>query len=155
MINDLLPRPHKISCVKLFISIQLYEIPMDIVVTKWLERVTYDLATAQSLRERGHDLYVAFLCQQAAEKVLKAYLCHLRLTPPFVHNLLRLAESASLFSKLPPEFQTLLANLNPFYIKARYGEYKGSLAKICTAEKATHFLQHTKEFVTWLTAQIK
>ncbi len=128
---------------------------MDITVQKWLERVAYDLATAHSLHKNGHYLYVAFLCQQAVEKALKAYLCHQQIPPPFVHNLLRLAETASLLPQLSAVFQTLLANLNPFYIKARYGEYKDSLAKVCTKEKASHFLQHTEEFVTWLKAEIK
>lgn len=51
--------------------------------------------------------------------------------------------------------RTLLADLNPYYIKSRYGEYKDSLYKVCSDEKAAHFLKAAEEFYTWLKSMMK
>ena len=45
---------------------------MDIITKKWIERANYDLITAQAMLETKRYLYVAFMCQQSLEKVLKA-----------------------------------------------------------------------------------
>lgn len=95
------------------------------------------------------------MCQQTLEKYLKSYLTSLGKTPPFLHNLPRLAEEAALLSDLSEEQQRILADLNPYYIKARYGEYKNALSKVCTAAMAAHFLKKTEELAQWLKARIK
>ena len=64
---------------------------------QWLERSAYDLSAAASLLKSGHFLYVAFLCQQASEKMLKGMWCALRKdSPPYSHNLSTLALSLDL-----------------------------------------------------------
>jgi len=128
---------------------------MDSITQQWLERADYDLETAKSLLSSQRYLYVAFLCQQTLEKTLKAYLSFQGSTPPFVHNLPRLAEAAGLLQEIKIEHQQLLADLNPYYIKARYGEYKDSLSKVCKEEQAKDFLQKTEGFVLWLKQKIK
>ena len=42
-------------------------------VKYWLDLVDYDLDTAETLYNGGRWLYVAFMCHQVIEKVLKAY----------------------------------------------------------------------------------
>lgn len=128
---------------------------MDLVTQQWLERAEYDLETARSLLQSQRYLYVAFMCQQTLEKYLKAFISSLSKVPPFLHNLPRLAEEAVLLSDLTEEHQKLLADLNPYYIKARYGEYKNALAKVCTAGKAADFLKKTEELAKWLRAKIR
>lgn len=128
---------------------------MDTLTKQWLERSDYDLETAVSMLESGRYLYVAFMCQQTIEKVLKAYLTSQGKTPPFVHNLPRLAEEASLLASMSEDFQQLLANLNPYYIKARYGEYKDSLSEVCKKEQAEQYLSQTREISQWLKQKIK
>ena len=123
---------------------------MDRLTQQWLDRAAYDLETARALLHSKRYLYVAFMCQQSIEKLLKAYVSARGATPPFVHNLVRLAEASGLRAVLSPSQQLLLADLNPYYIKARYGEYKDALAKVCTADKAAHFLQATEEVIQWL-----
>ena len=122
---------------------------------QWLERADYDLETARSLLKSQRHLYVAFMCQQCIEKNLKAFISSKGSLPPFVHNLPRLAEEASLLSELSEEDQQLLADLNPYYIKARYGEYKDALSKICTADRAAYFLKQTEDLTQWLKQKIK
>lgn len=128
---------------------------MNMITKQWIERSDYDLETAKSLLSSRRYLYVAFMCQQAIEKLLKAYITTLGITPPLLHNLLRLAESADLISKMTEPQKLLLADLNPFYIKARYGEYKDELSKICAAETAAKLVTKTKEFVKWLKQEVK
>ncbi len=128
---------------------------MDLITSQWLERADYDLETARSLFTSRRYLYVAFMCQQVIEKTLKASLTSKGITPPFIHNLPRLAEEAGLLKELGETQQALLANLNPFYIKARYGEYKDALSKVCKENEARIFLQQTEDFVQWLKQKIK
>lgn len=128
---------------------------MDRITTQWLERAEYDLGSAETLFKSGRHLYVAFMCQQCIEKAIKAEIASKGKTPPYLHNLLRLAETASLMDILDENQRLLLADLNPYYIKARYGEYKDSLSKICDAGKAAQFIRETKGFFSWLKARIK
>jgi HEPN domain-containing protein len=45
---------------------------MDKIVEHWIERSQYDLDTAKVMLDTGRYLYVAYMCQQAVEKMLKA-----------------------------------------------------------------------------------
>ena len=45
---------------------------MDKYVLHWLERSKYDLETAKAMLDTRRYLYVAYMCQQAVEKLLKA-----------------------------------------------------------------------------------
>lgn len=128
---------------------------MHSVTKQWMERAAYDLETGESLLKSGRYLYVAFLCEQCIEKILKAYLTSLGRTPPLIHNLLRLAEEADLLPAMAENQKLFLADLNPFYIKARYGEYKDALSGICSAEKAHSFVAQTRELIQWLKPKIK
>jgi len=128
---------------------------MDIVTKQWIERAEYDLETARNLLSSGRYLYVAFMCQQAIEKTIKANIAAKGNMPSFVHNLLRLAEEAGIFETMENRYQLLLADLNPYYIKARYGEYKDELASVCTKDKANRFFKGTEELLKWLKAKIK
>lgn len=128
---------------------------MDSLTQQWLERADYDLGTARFLLKSRRYLYVAFMCQQCLEKMLKASIAEQGKLPPFLHSLPRLAEEASLLSELSEKFRNLLADLNPYYIKARYGEYKEALSKVCGAEQASHFLKTTEEMAVWLKQRMK
>ncbi len=128
---------------------------MDQIVKQWIERAEYDLETARSLLKSKRYLYVAFLCQQCIEKLLKGYIASKGGEPPFIHNLERLAEVAGLLDDLTQNRKNLLADINPFYIKARYGEYKESMSKICTADVAQNIMTGTEDFFSWLRVELK
>jgi HEPN domain-containing protein len=46
---------------------------MDKKVKYWIEISEYDLLTAKSMLDTKRYLYVAFMCHQSIEKLLKAY----------------------------------------------------------------------------------
>ena len=47
-----------------------------------------------------------------------------------------------------------LAELTPYCIEARYGDYKESLAEIINAEKAREVYENTEEIFKWLYRKI-
>ncbi len=86
---------------------------------RWAERARYDLEAAKSMLETGRLLYVLFCCQQAAEKMLKALISkNSKQLPPRIHNLMRLAEMASL--KVTGEKADFFRELSSYYIQSRY-----------------------------------
>ena len=50
---------------------------------------------------------------------------------------------------------TFLAELTPFCIEARYGDFKESLAEIIDKEKARVIYQKTREMFQWLYQKIR
>ncbi len=73
-------------------------------VQAWLDQVHEDISAAECLLQGGHGLYVAFLCHQALEKVLKAYyLATHDDDPPYIHSHGRLLDICGLTDELPPE----------------------------------------------------
>lgn len=124
------------------------------VIGKWLEKADYDLSAAESMHRSGHFLYVAFLCQQAAEKTLKAFWCSRKEdVPPYTHNLATLAESMEL--TLTEKQKNLLDRLNRYYIVGRYPSFKQKMATTLNADSAKDLLSQTKEFVQWCKPSIK
>ena len=93
---------------------------MDKYVLHWLERSKYDLETAKAMLDTRRYLYLACMCQQAVEKLLKAIIAqHGKENLP-IHNLNRLAELAELIGELEEEQIDLLAELTAYNIVARY-----------------------------------
>lgn len=127
---------------------------MDAIVRQWLERAKYDLETARGMIRIRKYLYTAFMCQQSLEKLLKAILSDQKKNPPPIHNLPRLAELAGLLKQCNTNDAGLLAELTPFSIKARYGEYKKKLSEICDRRTALDYLQRTERMFRWLTQQV-
>jgi len=120
----------------------------DDIVRQWVERADYDLDAAGAMNRSGHLLYVVFMCQQAAEKTLKALWCHRRDdTPPFSHNLAVLSDGLGL--ALSEEQQRLLDRLTRHYIVGRYPTFKQKLAASLSREDASELLDRTEEFVSW------
>ena len=76
---------------------------MDKIVEHWIERSNYDLDTANVMLDTGRYLYVAYMCQQTIEKILKAIIAHHGRENFPIHNLNRLAELASIKTELNSE----------------------------------------------------
>ena len=124
------------------------------VAKQWLERAVYDLETAEGLVKIRKYLYSAFMCQQAVEKLLKAILSKTGKTAYPIHNLLRLAEEAKLLDECETFDAGLLAELTPYCIKARYGEYKRHLSELCDRKTALDLVRRTKRIAGWLRKKI-
>ena len=128
---------------------------MDKIVGHWVERSKYDLDTAKVMLDTGRYLYVAYMCQQTIEKMLKAIIAqHGKENFP-IHNLNRLAEIASISDKLTSEQFNFLAELTPYHIEARYGDYKESLSEIINDKEAEQVYRKTKGIYKWLYQKIK
>lgn len=128
---------------------------MDKIVEHWVERSQYDLDTAKIMLDTGRYLYVAYMCQQAVEKILKAFIARLGKENFPIHNLNRLAEIATISNELTPEQFNFLAELTPYHIEARYGDYKENLSEIINEKKAEQVYKKTREIHKWIYQKIK
>lgn len=127
---------------------------MDKIVEHWVERSKYDLDTAKAMLDTGRYLYVSYMCQQAIEKILKAIIAQQGKENFPIHNLNRLAEISLIDSELNSEQFNYLAELTPYNIEARYGDYKESLSEIINDKKAQKVYEKTLEIHEWLYQKI-
>ena len=119
--------------------------------TKWLAIVVEDLSVAEDLYKTKHWLYVAFMCHQVVEKVLKAYWCVCRDDdPPFIHDHKRIAEGCGLYTKMSDEQKEFLTQIRQMNIADRYQEYKDELATSLNSEIAKNILETTKQMHAWI-----
>jgi HEPN domain-containing protein len=130
-------------------------VAMDKIVEHWTERSQYDLDSAKIMLDTGRYLYVAYMCQQTVEKMLKAIIAQQGKENFPIHNLNRLAEIAKISKELNSEQFNFLAELTPYYIEARYGDYKESLAEIIDEKKAQQVYKKTREIQKWLYQKIR
>jgi HEPN domain-containing protein len=128
---------------------------MEKIVAHWVERSQYDLDTAKVMLDTGRYLYVAYMCQQTVEKMLKALIAKQGKENFPIHNLNRLAEIATISDELTSEQFNFLAELTPYHIEARYGDYKESLSEIINEKKAVQVYKKTREINKWLYQKIK
>jgi HEPN domain-containing protein len=128
---------------------------MDKIVAHWVERSQYDLDTAKIMLDTGRYLYVAYMCQQTVEKILKALIAQQGKENFPIHNLNRLAEIADISDELTPEQFNFIAELTPYHIEARYGDYKESLSEIINEKKAQQVYKKTREIYKWIYQKIK
>jgi HEPN domain-containing protein len=121
----------------------------------WTDLSEYDFDTALLMLNGGKYLYVGFMCHQSVEKILKAYYIKEKEgQPPFVHNLILLAEKSEIYTILSEQQKDLLDLLNPLNIEARYPTYKDKLFKSLTKEKCDFLIKSTKEFLEWIKSKL-
>jgi HEPN domain-containing protein len=124
-------------------------------INNWLDLARYDLETASAMLASGRYLYVAFTCQQAIEKLLKAFFVKTNnCTPPYTHNLLKLCEETGLMAQLSEEQLGFIERLCSYYIQSRYTEELQRLSASLTKEKASSLHLDTGELFKWLSQKI-
>ncbi len=69
-------------------------------------------------------------------------------TPPFIHDLLRLAEKGGL--PLSENQKDILDTITTFNLRARYDDYKMEFHRKCTKDFAEEWAEHIKEFRKWI-----
>ena len=117
----------------------------------WYALAKYDLDSAEVMLQGGRYLYVAFMCQQAVEKLLKGiFIKETSQTPPYTHNLRRLAKQLGLFEKLSEEQLARFDRLNAYYIESRYTETLEEMQSAIGREDAARLLGECKEIIEWL-----
>ncbi len=125
------------------------------IIDNWLSLAKYDLATAQDMLKAKRYLYVAFMCQQAIEKILKAcYVKQHTSTPPYTHNLLRLVKELTFKDDVGDDRIATIEELNSYYIESRYTEDIEELSKLLTETKAVSILNSSKELFGWFRAKL-
>lgn len=120
------------------------------IAKKWRIRAKYDLDTAEAMHTSRRYLYVAFMCQQSLEKIMKAIIIDKGGEVLRTHNLVRLAEIAGVYQAMDNKRKDFLANLTPFAIESRYGDYRKRLSEIINKKMAAKYLMETKEIFKWL-----
>ncbi|MBQ6068581.1 MAG: HEPN domain-containing protein [Bacteroidales bacterium] len=119
-------------------------------VKYWVDIAEYDFDTAKVMFKSGRRLYVAFMCHQAVEKMLKAYWSSQGKEAPYIHNLNRLAEGSGLLSELSEEQCDFIESLTPMNIEARYPEYRDQLLRTLTPKMCREIINNTKAFMQWI-----
>jgi HEPN domain-containing protein len=125
------------------------------IVKKWLEISDYDFKTARAMFKSRRYLYVAFMCQQAVEKAIKALIVlNQDDYPPKIHKLETLALKANLSDELSDEQKDLLSELSFFYLNNRYPDFKTELNKLINKKKAQEILNKTESMLKWMRHKI-
>ena len=119
----------------------------------WLESSDRDYRTMQHLFEKKDYSWSLFIGHLIIEKLLKAYYVkHIDNQPPFIHNLLRLAEKSLL--ELNENQKDFLVTVTTFNIRARYDDYKLDFYHMCSKEFTEKWINEIKEFREWIKEQL-
>ena len=124
-------------------------------VKYWVDLSEEDFRVAKSLLKLKHFLYVGFMCHQCIEKIFKAAYEHqIDNTPPFVHDLMLIANRAGIFESLDDEQIDFIEQLSPLNIRARYPDYKKELAKELTKTVCENLITKTQKLQQWTKEKI-
>ena len=116
-------------------------------VNYWIEIAEYDLNTAKAMMETKRFLYVGFMCHQTIEKILKAMFVikFPTETPPYTHDLLKLAKATSLYEIMSIEQKNIIRTLGPLNIEARYPSVKNDIYSSLNKERCDFIIKQTEE----------
>lgn len=121
----------------------------------WLKSAEHDLKAAVSLFKSKKYDWCLFIGHLVLEKTLKALFVNANenKVPPWIHNLVKLAELSSL--ELTEEQKLFLDEVNDFNLESRYPDHKLEFYKKCTEEYTEKYFKKIKEFHKWLKSQLE
>ncbi|MFH1097435.1 MAG: HEPN domain-containing protein [Candidatus Desantisbacteria bacterium] len=120
----------------------------------WVGSSDIDFKTMENLVKSTDYLWALFIGHLIIEKLLKAYYVKtVDDNPPWIHQLLRLAEKTDLL--LTEEQKDTLLRITTFNINVRYPDYKYEFYKKCTKEYSETNIAKIKELRLWLKGQIQ
>lgn len=118
-------------------------------MSHWIEASDRDYTAMLHLFEKKDYHWSLFIGHQVIEKLIKAfYIKHINLQPPFIHNLLLLAEKSKL--ELNETQKDILDTVSTFNIRARYDDYKSEFYKTCSKDFTKIWIDKIKVFRTWI-----
>lgn len=121
----------------------------DKLIEYWITGSDDDYETMIAMFDSKRFSWALFIGHLMIEKLLKAYYVKVKSDyPPFIHNLLRLAEKAEM--SLTDDIKKQLVTITAFNINARYDDYKMSFKKKCTPEFTEEWIDKLKELRTWM-----
>lgn len=122
-------------------------------VKRWTQSAEEDWQVANDLYRAKRYAHCLFFCHLTLEKIIKAaIIAKSDDAPPITHNLVKLAQSASL--SVTKEQIGRLTEITTFNIEARYDVYKRRLHQKATPEYTKNFLDITKVLYVWIKKQI-
>jgi HEPN domain-containing protein len=125
------------------------EIDLDKIYNHWLSSSDKNFLTMEHLYESKDYDWSLFIGHLVIEKLLKTLFIKKNISlPPFIHNLLRLAELSDL--ELTDEYLEYFSTITTFNINARYDDYKENFSKICTPEFTLLWINRIKELRQWI-----
>lgn len=129
----------------------------------WLEAAQYDLESARVMMSGGRYMYVAFMSQQAIEKLTKGiYNLFSESEPPLIHNIWnifkQLKKDVKLDELIPidefednlQKYKYFFAELLSYYISGRYPSFKEKISNSIDLSRAKRVLSTTEEVFIWI-----
>jgi HEPN domain-containing protein len=119
----------------------------------WLQHAQYDLVSATAMFRSKRWLYVAFMCQQAIEKLCKGlHTLYIGDDIPRIHNIKKVVDRFA--DKLPQpisdETYRFFDQLTSMYLNNRYPEFLLQLSLQMNKKEAASVLKQTQEVFKWL-----
>ena len=125
----------------------------DKLIKYWSDSSDEDFDTMITMYENEKFNWALFVGHLMIEKLLKALYVKINNDyPPFIHNLLRLAEKCDL--ELTDDQRLFLVTVTAFNINARYDDYKMSFQQKCTPEFTAIWIENLKINRQWIKKQI-
>ncbi len=126
---------------------------------RWLKQASYDLADAEFVAGTGRHALACFLCHQAAEKALTAYLLARGAERVWGHALADLCEDARVFDPSFDLVKSLAGLLDKHYLGARYpsalpGGVPAEVFDRGDSERALEIARDVQEFVRTRVAEL-
>jgi len=130
----------------------------------WLEAAEYDLESAKVMMNGGRYMYVAFMSQQAIEKLTKGlYTLYTGNEAPMIHNIWNIFKSLKREVNLAEEslnveefeinlekYKSFFAELLAYYISGRYPSFKENISRTIDSKRAERVLHTTQEVFSWI-----
>jgi HEPN domain-containing protein len=121
----------------------------DKIIKYWIDSSDDDFDTMIAMFDSKRYNWSLFIGHLMIEKLLKALFVKTNNDyPPFIHNLLRLAEKCNL--NLNDEQRVFFATVTAFNINARYDDYKMSFQKTCTPDFSAIWIEKLKDKRQWI-----
>ena len=119
------------------------------VLKYWIESYENDFSEMEHLFEKGDYSWSLFIGHLVIEKLLKSlYIQNVDITPPFIHDLVRLSEKVGL--SLTEDQKDILDTISTFNLRVRYDDYKLSFYRKCTKAFTEQWIRHIKELREWI-----
>ncbi|MEX2564685.1 MAG: HEPN domain-containing protein [Cyclobacteriaceae bacterium] len=121
----------------------------DRLIKYWIEGSDDDFETMMAMFYSKKYSWSLFVGHLMIEKLLKAYYVKVISDyPPFIHNLLRLAEKSEM--DLTDEIKEQLVTITAFNINARYDDYKMSFKNQCTPDFTSEWIDKLANLRIWI-----
>lgn len=120
----------------------------------WVDSSDDDFHAMIHLFEKGHNTWALFIGHLVLEKLIKARYVKVKSEPPpFVHDLVRLADKSDLI--LDDDQKDILDTISTFNIRGRYDDYKREFYLKCSQEFTKKWISNIKDFRKWIKKELR